>query len=249
METALLLGLVYAFAWAMDNVAGSSFMDRPIVCGALTGLVMGNFEQGLIIGGTLELVWMGFISYAGIINGETRIGAILGTYFALATGNSFDVAISIAMPIAILGANVSNAYNILVSYLMHRWADNWALEGAYQKIGRFHIGVGLVKLLFMTCIVVFTVLLGTDAITKLIEMVPENIIYGLGKAGEMLTAVGFGMLLNILWDKRFIGLYFVGFAAAAFLNLNVIAITIIATGLAFVTLYAGDKSGGEDAYE
>lgn len=249
MEIALLLGLVYAFAWAMDNVAGSSFMDRPIVCGALTGLVMGNFEQGLIIGGTLELVWMGFISYAGIINGETRIGAILGTYFALATGNSFDVAISIAMPIAILGANISNAYNILVSYLMHRWADKWALEGAYQKIGRFHIGVGLVKLTFMTCIVVFTVLLGTDAITKLIELVPENIIYGLGKAGEMLTAVGFGMLLNILWDKRFIGLYFVGFAAAAFLNLNVIAITIIATGLAFVTLYAGNKPGGEDAYE
>ena len=67
MQTAILLGLVYAFAWSMDNIAGSSFMDRPIVCGALTGLVMGNFEQGLVIGGTLELVWMGFISYAGII--------------------------------------------------------------------------------------------------------------------------------------------------------------------------------------
>ena len=49
MQTAILLGLVYAFAWAMDNVAGSSFMDRPIVCGALTGLVMGNFEQGLVL--------------------------------------------------------------------------------------------------------------------------------------------------------------------------------------------------------
>ncbi len=62
MQTAILLGLVYAFAWSMDNIAGSSFMDRPIVCGALTGLVMGNFEQGLVIGGTLELVWMGFIN-------------------------------------------------------------------------------------------------------------------------------------------------------------------------------------------
>ena len=167
MQTAILLGLVYAFAWSMDNIAGSSFMDRPIVCGALTGLVMGNFEQGLVIGGTLELVWMGFISYAGIINGETRIGAILGTYFALATGNSFDVAISIAMPIAILGGNVSNAYNIVVSYLMHRWADKWAEEGNYKKIGQFHLGVGFVKLFFMTAIVFLTVLLGTGAITSL----------------------------------------------------------------------------------
>lgn len=80
---------------------------------------------------------MGFISYAGIINGETRIGAILGTYFALATGNSFDVAISIAMPIAILGGNVSNAYNIVVSYLMHRWADNGLKKEIIKKSDSF----------------------------------------------------------------------------------------------------------------
>lgn len=57
------------------------------------------------------------------------------------------------------------------------------------------------------------------------------------------------MLLNILWDKRFIGLYFVGFAVAAFLNLNVIAITIIATGLGFVAMYTSGNEKGEDAYE
>ena len=100
------------------------FMDRPIVCGALTGLVMGNFEQGsMLSGGTLELVWMGFISYAGIINGENAYRGDFRNLFC--TGNrkrSFDVAISIAMPIAILGEDISNTYNIVVSYLMHRWA-------------------------------------------------------------------------------------------------------------------------------
>lgn len=80
MTTALLLGLVYALAWCSDNFAGSSYMDRPIVVGALTGLVMGRFTEGLIIGGTMELAWMGFLPYAGMITGETRIGAILGTY-------------------------------------------------------------------------------------------------------------------------------------------------------------------------
>ena len=97
----------------------------------------------------------------------------------------------------------------------------------------------------MTAIVFLTVLLGTGAITSLINVIPENILNGLGKAGEMLTAVGFGMLLNILWDKRFIGLYFVGFAVAAFLNLNVIAITIIATGLGFVAMYASKDEKGD----
>ena len=98
----------------------------------------------------------------------------------------------------------------------------------------------------MTLIVVLTVLLGTGAITSFINVVPENILTGLGKAGDMLTAVGFGMLLNILWDKRFIGLFFVGFAVAAFLNLNVIAITIIATGLGFVAMYSNKNGNSTD---
>ena len=43
-------------------------MHRPIVVGALTGLVMGHFTEGLIIGGTMELAWMGFLPYAGMIS-------------------------------------------------------------------------------------------------------------------------------------------------------------------------------------
>ena len=105
------------------------------------------------------------------------------------------------MLIAILGGNVSNAYNIVVSYLMHRWADKWAEEGNYKKIGQFHLGVGFVKLFFMTAIVFLTVLLGTGAITSLINVIPENVLNGLGKAGEMLTAVGFRYKPNILQDK------------------------------------------------
>lgn len=236
MRMALLLGLVYAIAWAADNVAGSSYMDRPIVVGALTGLVMGEFQQGLIIGGTMELAWMGFLPYAGMITGETRIGAILGTYFAISTGNSFDVAIAIALPVAILGANISTAFNTFGSYAMRR-VDVWADEGDYQSINRFHVGYGVLKLLFMTSLVVMAVWLGTDAITNFINFIPESIMGGLGKASDLLPAVGFAMLINIMWDKRLIPLYFVGFALSAYLGLDVMAITILSLGLAVYREY------------
>ncbi len=245
MTIALLLGLVYIIAWCADNVAGASYMHRPIVVGALTGLVMGHFEEGLVIGATMELAWMGFLPYAGMITGEERIGAILGTYFAISTGNAFDVAITIALPAAILGANISTTFNTIGSYVMHR-CDRWAQEGEIDKINRFHLLYGAIKCLFMTSIVVIAVWAGTDAITALINMIPENIMTGLSKASDLLPAVGFAMLINIMWDKRFIPLYFVGFVLSAYLGLDVMAITILALALALFRLFTKE---GEMANE
>ena len=239
MTIALLLGLVYVFAWCADNVAGASYMHRPIVVGALTGLAMGHFQEGLIIGATMELAWMGFLPYAGMITGEERIGAILGTYFAIATGNSFEVAITIALPAAILGAYISTAFNTFGSYLMHK-CDDWAKEGEIDKINRFHVLYGIIKCTLMISIVVITILLGTDAISSLINAIPETIMNGLGKASDLLPAVGFAMLLNVMWDKRFIPLYFVGFALSSYLGLDVMAITILALGLALYRLFTGE---------
>jgi len=242
MTIALLLGLVYVFAWCADNVAGASYMHRPIVVGALTGLAMGHFQEGLLIGATMELAWMGFLPYAGMITGEERIGAILGTYFAISTGNSFEVAITIALPAAILGAYISTAFNTFGSYLMHK-CDDWAKEGEIDKINRFHVLYGIIKCTLMTSIVVITILLGTDAISSLINAIPETIMNGLGKASDLLPAVGFAMLLNVMWDKRFIPLYFVGFALSSYLGLDVMAITILALGLALYRLFTreGEK--------
>lgn len=245
MKMALLLGLVYIFGWCADNVFGASYMHRPIIICALTGLVMGHFDQGLVIGGTMELAWMGFLPYAGMITGEERIGAILGTYFAISTGNSFEVAIAIGLPAAILGANVSTACNTVASYYMHK-CDVWAAEGNIDKINRTHVGYGIIKCSLMTLVVVASVALGTDVISAVISAIPENIMNGLGKASDLLPAVGFAMLINTMWDKRFFPLYFVGFVLSAYLKMDVMAVTILALGFALFRLFSMEGATSND---
>lgn len=39
---------------------GSTHMHRPVVLGPLVGLVLGDLHTGILTGGTLELVWMGW---------------------------------------------------------------------------------------------------------------------------------------------------------------------------------------------
>ncbi len=235
MQTALLLGLVYVFGWINYN-ALCSYMHRPIIICALTGLVLGDFKTGLVIGGTMELAWMGLLPYAGMVTAEETMGAIFGTYFAITTGNSFEVAIGIGLPTALLGAYLSTLLFTVGSYFMHR-CDKYAEEGDIDRINRWHISFSIIGLVLCTSIVVIGVYFGNDLISSIVNAIPENIMDGLGKASDLLPAVGFAMLLNILWDKRFVPLFFIGFAVSVYLELNVMAVTILSLSAAMLIMY------------
>lgn len=62
---------------------GTSLINRPIVLGAMTGLIMGNFTQGVIMGATLELAYVGAVSIGAYIPPDMTSGTILGTAFAI----------------------------------------------------------------------------------------------------------------------------------------------------------------------
>ena len=240
MTTALLLGLVCFLGYCDGKFLGVSMLDRPIIMGSLIGLVMGDFHTGLVVAGTMELAWMGLLYYAGTVPADVTVGSIVGTYFAIATGHGFEVAITIALPAGILGAYVGTTFNTIGSYVMHV-CDKWAAAGEIDKINRFHLIYGILKCLFMGLVVFLTILLGADAISSLINAIPENIKKGMSIASDLLPAVGFGMLLNIMWDKRFIPLYFVGFVVSAYLGLDIMALTVVALCMALCKMYTSQE--------
>ncbi len=56
--TATLLGLIAALGILDGRLLGVSMIDRPLVMCALTGLVCGNLHEGILIGATLELIFL-----------------------------------------------------------------------------------------------------------------------------------------------------------------------------------------------
>ena len=62
MEISLLQGLLLgmlAFFAGLDLFNGLTHFHRPVVLGPLVGLILGDLPTGILVGGTLELVWMG----------------------------------------------------------------------------------------------------------------------------------------------------------------------------------------------
>ena len=73
------------------------------------------------------------------------------------------------------------------------------------------------------------------------DPIPQVILDGLDAARMMLPAVGFALLMNMLWDNRLCVLLFFGFILATYLNLPIIAIAGIALTIG-VLLVAQDMN-------
>ena len=62
---AVLCGVVYWLAVGNLPFVGLWSLQRPLVCGAITGLILGHPVQGAVIGATINLVYLGFMSAGG----------------------------------------------------------------------------------------------------------------------------------------------------------------------------------------
>ena len=66
---------------------------------------------------------------------------------------------------------------------------------------------------------------------------------GLSVASNMLPAVGFAMLLSVMWDKKYVPLFFLGFVVMSYFSPNIIALTIIVLCLALFKVFMMNSSG------
>ena len=94
----ILITLVAVFGHSEDFL-GTTLLSRPLVLGPLVGLILGNLHDGIVIGATLELIFMGNIKVGAAIPPDVITGGVLGTTFAILSGKGPAIALALAIPI------------------------------------------------------------------------------------------------------------------------------------------------------
>lgn len=102
MLQGFLVALVATLIYMESRIGGQHMLDRPILIGPIVGLIMGDFTMGLIIGGNLELVWMGLVGIGTSTPPDVVVGSALATALAIKTGASYETTLALAIPIALL---------------------------------------------------------------------------------------------------------------------------------------------------
>ena len=147
MIDSLLLGSSMAVLCGLDRTAFLQLMlSRPVVAAPLTGILLGSAEIGLIVGASLELLWLGRLPMGATIPPDDTQVAVAGTFLAVTTtGSSMlpaaDVtllALLIALPLGKIGIYFDQLVRKRNSVLW-KAADKSISNGNFHSIERSHL--------------------------------------------------------------------------------------------------------------
>ena len=235
---AIVCGLLYFIGTSRIGYGLSQgATDSPIFFGLIIGLMYGDVIQGLAVGATIQLVYLGLIAPGGNIPADEALAGIIAIPLALKTGMDIEVAVGIAVPFGMLGIFIDQLRRTSNAFWLHK-ADDYAAVGDRKGIFRcavtYPLGVAFI-LRFVP--VFFITYFGADAIEYVLNMLPTWIISGLSVAGGILPAMGFALIILSIGKKNLMPYFFLGFFAVAYLNINTMAAAIFGTCIALIKVY------------
>lgn len=190
---------------------------RPIWICPLVGLVLGDLQAGIILGASLELVFIGAISIGGSVPQDFVSGGILGCAFAILLGKEADIAVTLAVPISLAFTVIFQAETIVWTASVPLF-DKFIEERNFKNYSKLHYLISFVHPLPYSIVTFLAIAFGTSGIESFINSMPAWVMSGFGIAAGILSAIGFAMLIKMLWDKSIVCFFFLGFFAVKYIT-------------------------------
>lgn len=245
---AAICGLLYFGGTSKIGYHLTTAIGSPIFVGFILGLIYGQVAQGLLIGATIQLVYLGVIATGGNVPADQALAATIAIPIALQTGMSAEVAVGLAVPFGVLGVFVDQIRRTSNS-VWGRWADKFAEKGDRKGIFRCAIIYPAILGFCLRFIPVFAInLVGAEAVSWLMGVLPQWIITGFSVAGGLLPALGFAIIIITIGRKDLLAYFFIGFFAVAYLGINTMAAAVFGGCIAvLVTINARKNKKGAAA--
>lgn len=230
---AFLIGCVCALTQLEGDWLGECKLREPVITGFLVGLIMGDVTKGLLIGGALQLMWMGATNIGPTANLDIGSGGTIGAAVALMTGSDLEVAVAFALPVAVIMQMLNILKMTGFSTLMHS-VDDAIDAGNEKKIIGIHYLCGLFTFLIYFTFTFVVLYVGSGVIDTIVNSIPDWAQSGLGAVAVALPAMGFALLLNLLWDTKLVPYFIIGFALAAYLGVDMVGVCAFSVAIAIV---------------
>ena len=232
---AFLVALAVTIAF-IDAHTTQTHIFRPIFIGPLVGAIMGDFNTGLQVGVTVELMFLAVIFVGTAVPPNPTISTAIATAVAILGGGGTDLAVATALPVSFIGQIAETVQNSVINvWFMHR------AEHAIEKLDtRGLVMNNIVFTMAMNALLYgvptfLAVYFGADFVADIIKAIPDKIITGLSVGGNMVGAVGFALLLSSIKNHTMWPFLFIGFLFSAYLQINMVGIALLA--VVFAALY------------
>lgn len=222
---AFLSAVAYFISYGGNWLIGTCMSERPIVVGAITGILLGDLKLGLMLGASLEVIFMGAVNIGGQLSADPAAATVFAVAFATQQSIDAQAALTLAIPIGVLLGFSSMFVNNIFLTVFVPMMDRFAAEGNEKGLAwHLNFGVWIVKNIFFAAIIFFGVYVGHAAVEQIVNGIPSVVMTGLSVAGKFLPAVGLALLMKMLWSKEVAMYFFLGFILTSYLQLPIIAV-------------------------
>ena len=215
-----ILVFVVAFIMGIDQFSFLESLYQPIVTCPIIGAILGNFELGVIVGGSYQLIQIGSMPIGGAQPPNAILGGIMATVFAVslnmeATPEGVGAALGLAIPFAVFGQYAVTLTFTLFSGMMAK-ADKCAENADVKGIRNINfLEMAFIGALFG--ILAVAGLYGGSALGSTLQNFSFQfswVMAGLDAAGGAMKFVGFAILMKVMMSNEMWGFLLAGFAMA-----------------------------------
>ena len=234
MFQAFIAAFSYWLVWSLDNLTGCQTLSRPIILGTVTGAMCGDLQTGIIMGAQLEAIYIGAVGVGGVVPSDWRTATTVSIAYVTLTGIDMEAGLAIAVALGTLMNSFKPVINSIEN-LLQTWFDKLMASGNYKLFRlSMYLDLFIVKAGINAIVIFLFVLMGSNAISAVIDYVPKFILTGLTASANLLVVVGLALIARSIWSP-ITGVFIVaGFVLAQYLGLGMIPIAAVGFVAAFI---------------
>ena len=245
---AIILVIVVAFLAGMEGILDQFQFHQPLVACSLIGLVTGNLEAGVMLGGALQMIALGWANIGAAVAPDAALAAVASSIILVLGGQGeagVMTAIAIAIPLAVAGLFLTMIVRTIAVPLVHLM-DAAAEQGNIRRIELLQIlGVCLqgLRIAIPAAALLF---IPADAVKEALNSMPEWLTTGMAIGGGMVVAVGYAMVINMMANREVWPFFIIGFVVAAISQLTLIALGALGIALALIYLNLSERGNSSN---
>ncbi len=241
----MILVVLVAFLAGLGSVVDHFQFHQPLVACTLVGLVTGNLEAGVILGGTLQMIALSWANIGVAIAPDAALASIASAIILVLGGQGVkgvSTAIAVAIPLAVAGLFLTMFVRTLSVVCIHRM-DVAADRADFGAIERWQFTALLFQGLRVAIPAAALLVIPAETVQHALESMPMWLTDGMSIGGGMVVAVGYAMVINMMATREVWPFFAIGFCLAAVSDLTLIGLGTIALAMALIYLKLSENGG------
>lgn len=245
----MILVLIVAFLAGIEGILDEFQFHQPLVACTLIGLVTGNLEAGIVLGGSLQMIALGWANIGAAVAPDAALASVASAIILVLGGQGVagvSTAIAVAIPLAVAGLFLTMIVRTLSVACVHQM-DAAAENGNIKGVELWHIIAIIMQGLRITIPAAALLVIPAETVQGFLGSMPAWLTDGMAIGGGMVVAVGYALVINMMATREVWPFFIIGFCLAAISDLTLIALGAIAISIALIYLKlteGGGASGG-----